>query len=34
VPFPSDAQMIFDTNEGLKEKAKNLISRNGRILID
>ncbi len=34
VPFPSDAQMIYDTNEGLKEKAKNIISRNWRILMD
>lgn len=34
VPFPSDAQMIFDTNEGLKERVKNIISRNQKILIN
>ena len=34
VPFPSDLQMIYDTNEGLKKKTKNLISRNWRILMD
>jgi tetratricopeptide (TPR) repeat protein len=31
-PFPSDAQMIFNTNEGLKERAKYIISRNEKIL--
>jgi hypothetical protein len=34
VPFPSDMQMIYDTNEGLKERAKNLIARNGKILVN
>ena len=34
VPFPSDLQMINDTNESLKQKAKIIISSNRRILID
>jgi len=34
VPFPSNARMIYDTNEGLKERAKYIISRNKEILIN
>jgi hypothetical protein len=32
VPFPSDLQMIFDTNEDLKSKAKSIISSNRKML--
>jgi len=34
VPFPTDAQMIFDTNEVLKERVKNLVSREQKILLN
>lgn len=33
VPFPTDLQMIFDTNEDLKSKAKSTISANRKILL-
>ena len=33
VPFPSDARMIYDTNEALKERARNLISRERSLLV-
>ncbi len=33
VPFPTDFQMIFDTNEDLKSKAKSTISANRKILL-
>jgi len=33
IPFPSDLQMIFDTNEDLKSKAKSTISANRKILL-
>lgn len=32
VPFPTDLQMIFDTNEDLKAKAKSIISSNRKML--
>lgn len=32
VPFPTDLQMIFDTNEDLKLKAKNCIANNRRLI--
>jgi len=33
IPFPTDLQLIFDTNEDLKDKAKSIISSNRRILL-
>jgi len=34
VPFPTDLQMIFDTNEDLKAKVKNIIASNRNILLN
>ncbi len=33
IPFPTDLQLIFDTNEDLKAKAKSIISANRRLLM-
>jgi hypothetical protein len=33
VPFPSDLQMIFDTNEDLKSRVKSIIASNRKILL-
>ena len=33
IPFPTNLQMIFDTNEDLKAKAKSIISSNRRLLL-
>ncbi|MDP2724505.1 MAG: hypothetical protein Q8O72_17275 [Bacteroidales bacterium] len=32
VPFPTDLQIIFDTNEDLKSKTKNMIADNRKML--
>ncbi len=34
IPFPSDLQMIYDTNEDLKQVTKQIISRNRNMLIN
>lgn len=34
IPFPSDLQMIYDTNQDLKKITKHIISRNRNMLIN
>ncbi len=34
VPFPTELQMIFDTNEDLKAKVKDIIASNRNILLN
>ncbi len=34
IPFPTDLQLIFDTNENLKSKVKRIISSNRSILLN
>ncbi|PLX14567.1 MAG: hypothetical protein C0598_00940 [Marinilabiliales bacterium] len=34
LPFPTDLQIIFDTNEDLKERVKRIISSNRNILLN
>ena len=34
IPFPSDLQLIFDTNENLKSKVKRIINSNRMILLN